>query len=286
MLVSTWQITELLPKAYTYAVRATDSENSFSLGVFSPATKLLGLHLAVSLFGIHPALHFAHDIRPVEYRHLNEGDAATLHFLPKIHPAHSCLVPQPYAQERLHHVGTSGLITCVGVYFAIDKKTCFITHINADTKRPEGETRLILDEAEGTVVKDMARNLMKKHAEAHGWSPTNPRTRMNILLTLVMSCPKPIDSSVISADLQPMRQTGYYVAQGVREFLKMPDRALSSTSGFVVEHRGGRPVFLPDKGNDKLPSTLEGHGYEAVLETGVEYWSILPTFRSLELESG
>ncbi|KAK5721132.1 hypothetical protein LTR15_007096 [Elasticomyces elasticus] len=261
------------------------SENSFSLGVFSPATKLLGLHLAVSLLGIHPVLHFAHDIRPSEYRHLNEGDAATLHFLPKIHPAHACLVPQPYAQERLHHVGTSGLITCVGVYFAISKRTYFITHINADTKRPEGETRLILDEAEGTVVKDMARDLMKKHAEAHGWSPTNPRTRMNILLTLVMSCPKPIDSSIISADLQPMRQTGYYVAQGVREVLKMPKAPLLSTSGFVLEHRGGRPVFLPDKDNDKLPSTLEGHGYEAVPETGVEYWSIWPTCRSLDKDS-
>ncbi|KAK4888581.1 hypothetical protein LTR27_012533 [Elasticomyces elasticus] len=236
------------------------------------------MQMIVSLLGIHPALHFAHDIRPIEYRHLNEGDAATLHFLPKVHPAHACLLPQPYAQERLHHVGTSGLITCVGVYFAIDKKTCFITHINADTKRPEGETRLILDEAEGTVVKDMARDLMKKHAEAHGWSLTDPRTRMNILLTLVMSCPEPIDSSSISADMQAMKQTGYYVAQGVREFLKLPNRALSSTSGFVVEHRGGRPVFLPNKGDDKLPSTLEGHGYEAVPGTGVEYWSIWPTF--------
>ncbi|KAK5732450.1 hypothetical protein LTR17_010506 [Elasticomyces elasticus] len=262
-----------------------NSEDRFSAGIPSLTTRLRGLHHAVKMRGLQTALHFAHGIEPIKFLHLNEGDAATLHFPPKIHPAHACLVPQPHAQERLHQVGSSDLITCVGVYFAIDKKTCFIAHINADIKRPEGETRLILDEAEGTVVKDMAWNLMKKHAEAHGWSSTDPRTRMNILLTSVMSCPEPIDSSLISADMQPMRQTGYYVAQGVREFLNMPNRALSSTSGFVVEHRGGRPVFLPDKGDDKLPSTLDGHGYEAVPETGVEYWSILPTFRSLEMES-
>ncbi|KAK4888579.1 hypothetical protein LTR27_012531 [Elasticomyces elasticus] len=260
---------------------AMKSQASFTSSPISSATaKIHGLHLAVSRLGIYPAFSFAHGIATArtQFRFVGEDEGATLHFHPSGGPVYAALFGYKFAQQRLHHVGTFGLITCVGVYFAIDDHTCFIAHINACTIRDDGHTRTIRNDAEGATVKLMTLVLLHQHARAKGWSPRNLRTLVRIRRSLLLLCPEPEfeDRPWPGAKLREMKQTGFYVAEAVRDFLNVPTQPLLTNGGFVVEHPGGVPVLVPEKGNGTtdLPVVLEQAGFEMSWEADTDNWVI------------
>ncbi|KAK3655981.1 hypothetical protein LTR22_009990 [Elasticomyces elasticus] len=223
--------------AFPSAIRSRPSQASFTSSPVSSATaKIHGLHLAVSRLGIYSAFSFAHGISTTrtKFRLVGEDEGATLHFGD---PMYAALFGNKFAQQRLHHVGTFGLITCVGVYFAINDHTCFIAHINACTIRDNGHTRTIRNDAEEPEFEDRP------------W----PGGR-----------------------LREMKQTGFYVAEAIRDFLNVPAQPLLTSGGFVVEHPGGVPVLVPEKGNGTtdLPMVLAEAGFEVSWETDTEDWVI------------
>ncbi|KAK5689696.1 hypothetical protein LTR97_012695 [Elasticomyces elasticus] len=258
------------------------SQASFTSSPISSATaKIHGLHLTVSRLGIYTAFSFAHGIAiaRTKFRFVGEDEGATLHFGG---PLYAALFGYKFAQQRLHHVGTFGLITCVGVYFAINDHTCFIAHINACTIRDDGHTRTIRNDAEGATVKLMTLVLLHQHARFNGWSPRNLRTHVRIRRSLLLMCPEPEfeDRPWPGARLREMKQTGFYVAEAIREFLNVPAQPLLDSGGFVVEHPGGVPVFVPEKGNGTidLPVVLEQAGFEMSREADTEDWVINARF--------
>ncbi|KAK5715794.1 hypothetical protein LTR17_016625 [Elasticomyces elasticus] len=261
------------------------SQASFTSSPISSATvKIHGLHLAVSRLGIYSAFSFAHGIAiaRTKFRFVGEDEGATLHFHHSGGPVYAALFGYKFAQQRLHYVGTFGLITCVGVYFAIDDHTCFIAHINACTIRDDGHTRTIRNDAEGATVKLMTLVLLHQHARAKGWSPRNLRTLIRIRRSLLLLCPEPEfeDRPWPGARLREMKQTGFYVADAIREFLNVPAQPLLKSGGFVIEHPGGVPVLVPEKGNGttNLPVVLEQAGFGMSWEADTENWVINARF--------
>ncbi|KAK5715795.1 hypothetical protein LTR17_016626 [Elasticomyces elasticus] len=198
------------------------------------------------MVGLHLANLNAHCIsinvlvvpRGNQFRYIAEGEGATLQFHTTTHLVHD--------QEALRLVGTFGLITCVGVYSAIDHRTCFVAHINAYTEREWLSPWVVRNQMEANWFRDMARDRMEKHALANGWDPQDPATRAWILRTLILVCPEPTHTFLEAS--VTMQQTGLWVAEGIRQFLNIPDIAVGFESGFIVEHPRGRPRLAFEAG--------------------------------------
>ncbi|KAK3645097.1 hypothetical protein LTR56_002685 [Elasticomyces elasticus] len=223
---------------------------------------MVGLHLAnlkahcISINALVP--------RGNQFRYIAEGEGATLQFHTTTHLVHD--------QEALHLVGTFGLITCVGVYFAINHHTCFVAHINAYTEREWLSPWVVRNQMEASWFRDMARDRMEKHALANGWDPQDPVTRAWILRTLILVCPEPThhfrEASVT------MQQTVLWVVEGVRQFLNIPDVAVGLQSGFIMEHPRGKPRLAFEEGMGdgvvKAPAVFALAGFRPSREVCVE----------------
>ncbi|KAK3707758.1 hypothetical protein LTR37_011935 [Vermiconidia calcicola] len=72
-------------------------------------------------------------------------------------------------------IGTWGLITCVGLYFAIDDNRCFLTHINSLVDVGEEKTARICNSAEGAAVKQRVLQGLKTSARVDDWDLSAPK---------------------------------------------------------------------------------------------------------------
>ena len=77
-------------------------------------------------------------------------------------------------------IGTWGLITCVGLYFAIDDNRCFLTHINSLVDVGEEKTARICNSAEGAAVKQRVLQGLKTSARVDDWDLSAPKVRDSI----------------------------------------------------------------------------------------------------------
>ncbi|KAK5679770.1 hypothetical protein LTS10_007718 [Elasticomyces elasticus] len=133
----------------------------------------------------------------------------------------------------IHHIGTTGLVTCVGVYCKLPDDRHFLAHINVSIKDPEpGNTiRDCPDEEVGQEIRDYVVETFQKYTEIERWSPNDATTKASLLI----ACPEMEDSSGIES----IKQTGWYVAQGVQDFFEMPEAVIQKKRGFVVDLRDG-----------------------------------------------
>ena len=79
--------------------------------------------------------------------------------------------------ETIHHVGTYGLYTCVGAYFAICERRCFAAHINSVISRWTSSsfivgggptiTRKLLEPEDFGYFRRVVRERLEMHARAH-----------------------------------------------------------------------------------------------------------------------
>ncbi len=229
---------------------------------------------------------------PTAFRYIDEGQGATLRFR---EPLQHHVQYDREAQQRIRHVGVLGVKTCVGVYFAIDDDCCFVAHINAYVQRvnPSYSTvgdRTVLNDAEADFFRTATREKFKEHAAANGRDPNRARSR--ILRSLLLVCPEPMgkprDSPIPQKHLRA-EQTGFYVAQGVKDFPGLPPSSpiglLQAASGFVVRHPGGKPELAPyvqcettwstENEEDLEAAAPELQGYQKSPEYGVDQWTIV-----------
>lgn len=148
---------------------------------------------------------------PTPYRYVSQGSGGTYKFTP----------------DTLQHIGTSKCITCVGVYFAIDDKRCFMAHMNADTITQDGKPSRRTNQRLSAKIRDQMTDRLNAEQQKSGWGPVTERMRSS----LVMVCP----------DMEwkwPM--VGDAVSTAVQEWLgvREPQRPFKS-GGFIIRHPGG-----------------------------------------------
>ena len=193
---------------------------------------------------------------PTPYRHICEGEGGVLHFRDET------VVDSldGYMSPEIHdHVGTYGCITCVGIYFEIDKKKCFAAHINSWIKRDREDQGLrALTPAEGERLKNEVLKRFRECAEEHKWDPTDKQTHANIVATLLLVCPRYNITAYNPIKREAREQAAHYVVKAIREFLRVTEaQSLVDTAsqGFVVRHpRGKREKFAwEDAAWDGMP---------------------------------
>ncbi|TKA73169.1 hypothetical protein B0A55_07391 [Friedmanniomyces simplex] len=203
---------------------------------------------------------------------IEEGRGGTLRF------RNPLMRPVQYdgeAQERIRYVGTLGVKTC-----------------RADPWYNTAGDRTVRNDAEADFFRTTTREKLKEHTAAHDWDPKTSESR--ILHPLLLVCPeptgKPQDSPIPQKHLRA-EQSGFYVAEGVREFLGLPSSPsnsgrLQAASGFVVWHPRGEPVLAPheqrgtawrvvgEQGNLEA-AVPELKGYQKSPEYRVDDWTIV-----------
>lgn len=90
------------------------------------------------------------------YRHVDEGHGNTYTF---------------GDSNSITHIGTTGLIICVGAYLPIDDNRCFFAHINAFVTSPNS-TKAIrhVDDFEGEKLRTLTCEKLTKNAEQNTWT--------------------------------------------------------------------------------------------------------------------
>ncbi|KAK5703688.1 hypothetical protein LTR17_021912 [Elasticomyces elasticus] len=164
----------------------------------------------------------------------------------------------------IHHIGTTGLVTCVGVYCKLPDDRHFLAHINVSIKDPEpGNTiRDCPDEEVGQEIRDYVVETFRKYTEIERWSRNNATAKASLLI----ACPEMEDLS----GTEPIKQTGWYVARGVRDFFEMPEAVIRKKRGFIVDLRDASVEWVSydlDVGAELLTR------YEEIPETHVGQWS-------------
>jgi hypothetical protein len=151
------------------------------------------------------------------YRHIEEDDGGTYYFSP----------------STLSHIGTNGLYTCLGVYFAINHESCFFAHINVDLLSNNGEKNnndinhyRTNDNLRATVIK-VVREFLQDAWESAGWPAITDRMRDSVVL---------VKSTFGRKD---QRYVADAAAMAVIQFLGIPRKQwpeVQEAWGFVVEH--------------------------------------------------
>lgn len=149
----------------------------------------------------------------------------------------------PVLDERnaIRWIGTAGCYTCVGVYFAIDARRCFVGHFNFDyaydaaTYHPNNpdDGRDLSDyhcnhpEA-FRYFRDLVEAKLTELQQKHGWGPVTDLMRRSVR----MICPLASQTSTT--------WTGDAIVEGVNAFLGTLSgrRRPKECNGFMVFHTG------------------------------------------------
>jgi hypothetical protein len=173
-----------------------------------------------------------------KFRLISPGDGKTLTF-----GNGSTADTAPRQHQHIHHVGTTGLITCVGIYFALDDHRCFLAHINAYKRGGPVSWREIRDlwrpvENEGLDYKKHVIDRLRFEAKEQRW-PDHQTSKSRIFDSLLISCPSPEKTK------GAMDRTGYWLIESIKEFLDAAaDLEYARKWGFVVDSRHGKVEWL------------------------------------------
>ncbi|KAK5136799.1 hypothetical protein LTR08_002095 [Meristemomyces frigidus] len=180
-----------------------------------------------------------------------------------------------YAEAASYHtdpqcircIGTSGVKTCVGVYFKLSDSKCFVAHINGYVKEGEkGVVKRRCKDKEGQLFVDEVVRRLGVESKRGNWVYTNPEIAKSLLIV----CAEP--------ETRSKREvlTGWWIIKGIREFLHLEDAPIERKAGFVVDFDSGRVQTLTfssaDFDADIDPPEL-AH-YEAVYERRTYDWVI------------
>ncbi|KAI7264135.1 hypothetical protein KC345_g8943 [Hortaea werneckii] len=121
-----------------------------------------------------------------------------------------------FTDSSVQYIGTSGCLTCVGIYFVIDDHRCFAAHVNADTvTKAGGWSRKTSPNTRDKVKAEVKKRLDNEQAKSI-WGPVSQIMRES----LVMVCSRFEKTSSLVGDA---------VAAAVREWLGIEE--------MIVPHR-------------------------------------------------
>lgn len=173
------------------------------------------------------------------YRHIPEGKGG-IFSIPYV-------IGAAGDQTELHQIGTHGCITCVGVYFPIDKDRCFCAHINASIRRNGAgkPSRSVYNEREEDEIQRLVEDRLRL---AFRDANVDLGTFEVDASRVVMVCPQPIDE-------REQEQTGIYIINTVKQLLRLPAEydVDTQSEGFIVNHQTGNVLKLADGGKDNWP---------------------------------
>ncbi|KAI6821755.1 hypothetical protein KC332_g6776 [Hortaea werneckii] len=129
-----------------------------------------------------------------------------------------------FTADSVQYIGTSGCMTCVGIYFVIDDHRCFAAHINADTTtRSGGWSRTTSANTRDKIKAEVKRRLDNEQAKSK-WGPVTQIMRKS----LVMVCSRCVEAFPLVGDA---------VAAAVQEWLGIEETiAPRGKEGFIVRH--------------------------------------------------
>jgi len=185
----------------------------------------------------------------IPFRYVDEGQGGTLYFRD---PTTANQPPRWSKAEResIPYVGTYSVRTCVGVYFAIDDRRCFLAHINAYRRVGwVGIPGRHVTAKQGEWFTGKVVRMLRHEAAWHDWRPDVARSR--ILESLIMVCPEPGWEDEEQTGVSPQKEKGVvsekltscYVMEGIKQFLQV-EGSLERKDGFVVGHGNGYKELL------------------------------------------
>ncbi|KAK5123545.1 hypothetical protein LTR85_002583 [Meristemomyces frigidus] len=179
----------------------------------------------------------------IKFRSIGESAGGTFRFR---NPGTDVLEADPEDPELIHYIGTTGVRTCVGVYFNLSDNSCFVAHINAIIRDVKGNaTRICADEEEGVKIKEAIILKLQQEASSIPWAPADPA----IESSLIIVCPMPdTPMAIVNIGDEPAKQTGWWIVEGIKEFLRLPNAWSERKAGFIVDHRNGHSQMLTHDG--------------------------------------
>ncbi|KAK4579901.1 hypothetical protein LTR86_000102 [Recurvomyces mirabilis] len=162
-------------------------------------------------------------------------------------------------------VSVSKCIFCVGVYFRISTTQAFCAHIRAYREPRISASCAYVSPEEGDKVKATIIRNLGIEATEHSWNPATVDKSSVILV-----CPQPdrftnrADEANAKPEDKELRLAGWYVAEGIKQFLQVPagQHVETGYQGFVVHRGTGHETMLAI-----LKSEKDGSGFVRFIET-------------------
>ena len=128
--------------------------------------------------------------------------------------------------ELHEHIGVYGCVQCVGVYFPVDEDRCFCAHIRG--KSMWARIEALVSETDGMEIEKQVVSKLEQLLDEDVWEPWNPK----FASTIIVVCPVPelIDSEANIG--YPVRLSGFWVAEGIRDFLRHQAAKVSAYSRY------------------------------------------------------
>ncbi|KAI7552135.1 hypothetical protein KC331_g2093 [Hortaea werneckii] len=139
-----------------------------------------------------------------------------------------------FTDNSVQHIGTSGCLTCVGIYFIIDDRRCFAAHVNADTvTKSGGWARGTSANTRDKIKVEVKQRLDTEQAQSE-WGPVSQTMRES----LVMVCSRCEEALPLVGDA---------VAAAVQEWLGIEEMiAPHRKENFIIRHPN-QDLFLFDE---------------------------------------
>ncbi|KAF2171527.1 hypothetical protein M409DRAFT_18639 [Zasmidium cellare ATCC 36951] len=149
-------------------------------------------------------------------------------------------------QESIPRIGTTSLITCVGIYLPISSTRCFFAHINAFVRKEEFDDRDVA-KSQGEEIRAAVIAKLCTEAQREKWSVRDVERCVDASKQIVVMCP--------SLGEKGCPRSGRYIIEGIKAFLGMDlARRMSEEHceklqllGFVVHHASGEVWFLEQR---------------------------------------
>lgn len=132
-----------------------------------------------------------------------------------------------FTDDNAQYIGTSGCLTCVGIYFVIDDRRCFAAHVNADTvTKSGGWSRTTSANTRDKIKAEVKQRLNNEQAKSE-WGPVSQTMRDS----LIMVCSRCEETWPLVGDA---------VAAAVQEWLGIEEMiSPHRMESFIVRHPNG-----------------------------------------------
>lgn len=179
---------------------------------------------------------------PQPFAYVKEGFGATINF------------DQGHSSRTKYWVGTLNCISCVGIYLPIDANRCFVAHINAFVRQPNGEESFSIapNTDRSDFIQDQIFERLTKHA-GNKWTARDVADYVNSTNA----------EPIIICPFLDGESTGEYVIRGLETFFKgtgldLRKYILPDKEGFIVEHRTHAVKTLDvDYGQIGVPKSMD-----------------------------